>query len=387
MLKKRLIFVFSTILVLFLAALPTETKAEVKTWQQVEGNGFGSANNNIIYLLVSFKGYIYAGTDNTNGGYLYRSSDGTTWEAVGMSDFTDTNNTALFPLLASSGYLYVATANNTTGAEFWRSSDGENFTQINTDGFGSTNNLGIWGAEIYNDQLYASTENLTDGTQVWRYSGSGTGWTQVNTSDFAPGEGNVSVEGLETIGNYLYAGTINASGGQLWRYNGSSWSQIGGDGLGDSNNYSLFLYLGEAFEGYLYIGSYNTTSGGSIYRSSDGTNWTRFEEIGFGNTNNEVLVPRTLSSDKIYFGSANAVDGCLVWEYGSPVEQINQAGFGDIKNVATFGGIIFNDYLYVSTENDITGGQIWRTFIGDLPQTGDESAQEIIEITNSLLGL
>jgi len=373
MLKK----IFLCVLALFFIGLTPLTSKEAKavrtslrSWERVVNRGFNNANNKTIYMIVSFKGYIYAGTSNeTDGGMLYRSKDGINWSRVAASDFNDSGDVLLFPFLATEEYLYVGTENDTNGGGVWRSSDGENFIQINVDGFGNANNKSIMGGTSYNNQIYVGTDNGTDGAQVWRYNGSGTDWTQVNTDGFGAGASNSSVLGMEAIDSYLYAGTFRAAGGQLFRYNGSSWSQVGGDGLGDSNNQGIYMYLGEKFRGYIYVGTYNA-SGASIYRSADGTSWSEFDETGFGDTSAGILIPRTLSSDKIYFGSASN-SGCFVYQYGSPVERISERGLGDGNNIFTSGGIIFNNYLYVSTDNEY-GGQIWRTFVGNLPQTGAE---------------
>ena len=364
--------------------------AATVSWEKVVDAGFGDANNVVIYLLVSFNGYMYAGTGSSSGGMLYRSSDGVTWTRV-LSDLFTSDDYIIFPLLADDNRLYVATANSAQGAKIFSSSDGSSFTQINENGFGSANNNRIWGSAIINGSLYAGSDNTVDGGKVWLYSGSGTGWTQKNTSGFAVA-GNNYITGMEAFDGYLYAGVQSSTGaGSLWRYNGTSWGQVGGDGLGETDNEGIYMFLREKFNGYIYVGSFNHVDGASIYRSQDGATWEKFGTTGLGESGNVLVIPRTLSSDKIYFGAEN-LNGLKVFQSdGSSVEAISDYGFGEPSNIFTDGGIIFNGYLYVSTQNQLYidslgkgqvieptyrnsyGGQIWRTPIV-LPQTGENTA-------------
>ena len=74
---------------------------------------------------------------------------------------------------------------------------------------------------VFGGNLYVGTATLTVGCEVWRYDG--TSWTQVvgqspaGTTGTGPGFGdpnNIAVESMAVYGTMLYAGTSNGSGCQ-----------------------------------------------------------------------------------------------------------------------------------------------------------------------------
>ena len=87
--------------------------------------------------------------------------------------------------------------------------------------------------------------------------------------------GNNQTGGLAGFNGYLYASTLNHdTGGQIWRSdNGSTWTQVVGDGFGDINNYKIeALYT---FGGSLYAGVDNTATGVEVWSSSNDSSWHR----------------------------------------------------------------------------------------------------------------
>jgi len=67
------------------------------------------------------------------------------------------------------------------------------------------------------------------------------------------------------------------------------WTQVNGDGFGDFNNKSACPTV--VFEGYLYAGTKNVTTGGEIWRTKGiggppFTDWEQVNTDGFGDSNN-----------------------------------------------------------------------------------------------------
>lgn len=71
--------------------------------------------------------------------------------------------------------------------------------------------------------------------------------------------------------------TLNTtSGGSVYRSSdGLAWSEIGQSqgGFGDANNWGSYAMA--AHEGALYLGTFNWTTGTEVWRTTDGTNWVQ----------------------------------------------------------------------------------------------------------------
>ena len=195
------------------------------TWDKVNTNGFGDSANIVIHSLEVFDSYLYASTEHSSGGEIWRSSDGTAWsEVVGSgapfgpgNGFGDSGNTQILVMLSFEGNLYAGTYNG-AGAELWRSADGASWAQVSTNGFGDTNNdyilcLGANAGYIYAGTRKGVTTGPDAGGELWG-SGNGTNWEQKNTDGFGD-TGNNRIVSLESYSNYLYGGTWHGSG-EVW---------------------------------------------------------------------------------------------------------------------------------------------------------------------------
>ncbi len=117
------------------------------------------------------------------------------------------------------GILYIG-LRNSAGGEVWRSSNGTTWTPVFNGGLGKAANARPYGLVVHRQQLYVIFSNLATGAEVWR------------TSD------------------------------------GSSWMQVSGGGWGDAaNGYADYFDKSAAvFNGSLFIGTNNETTGGQIWR-------------------------------------------------------------------------------------------------------------------------
>lgn len=109
--------------------------------------------------------------------------------------------------------------------------------QSNANGFGNPANNTIGALAVFNGWLYAGTWN-EDGAQLWRTS-NGQTWSQV-TQPWAVS--NTEVYCATPFGSHLYIGTGNEAGGEIWRTNGTTWEQVASGGLGDTNNYGFYAF-------------------------------------------------------------------------------------------------------------------------------------------------
>ena len=91
---------------------------------------------------------------------------GQTWNQVNSDGFGDANNTDSVKMAVFNNRLYVGAENYSTGVEVWQY-EGTNWIQVNTDGFGDANNAGTRGMVAFNNRLYVGTFNPTTGGELW----------------------------------------------------------------------------------------------------------------------------------------------------------------------------------------------------------------------------
>jgi uncharacterized repeat protein (TIGR01451 family) len=253
---------------------------------------------------------------------------------------------ALAALIAAS--LVLAAASLALAAPF-------NWVQVNADGFGSgASNRATYAMQAYNGYLYTGTYN-NSGTEVWRWNGSA--WLQVNTAGFGDAN-NTHVYCMAVYGGKLYAGTWNmTNAAEVWAYDGTHWAQSNADGFGNVNNLGVFS-LAE-YGGNLYAITMNQAQGCEVW-AFDGTNWNPSATAGFGDANNSYGYNLAVHDGSLYAGTMNYSTGCEVWRYnGTSWGQVNADGFGDAHNLC-HSMASYGDNLYVGTYNGFSGSEVWR---------------------------
>lgn len=310
---------------------------------------------------------------DANGAYL--ATIGGSW-GVRTGQFKGPSGVAV----ASNGDVFVADTYNHRLQKFASGVPG--WVQTNVNGFGDRDNVVTHPLQSFGAQLYAGVYNWSsDDPQIWRMSPAGA-WTAMMTNGFGDSS-NMDITRLAEFNGQIYAGTENwvcddpnctsshSTGGQVWRSSdGSAWSQVVATGFGDPANFVVIPLT--VFGGQLYAGVYNwdvvanTTAGAQVWRSGTGNAgaWTRVATAGFdGDTDNQGAHSAAVHGGYLYVGTLNAVDGAEIFRSadGTTWQQVNASGFGDTGNyrigkLAAFGG-----YLYAATDHFSGGGvQIWR---------------------------
>jgi len=360
----------------------------VPGWEQVNINGFGHPSNPGVLSLASFKDYLYAGVDTRSGdnNRLWRKSDGEPWTAVITESFGLIYNHGIDHLIEFNDQLYASTRNwnwnvwETEGGEIWRSSNGLSWMRVVSQGFGDPTNGEVFRFAVFNDTLYASTWSYTDthGTEIWRSSTGNAGdWARVVTNGFDGDTDNQCATTLEVFNGYLYAGTFNwYTGGEIWRTsNGTTWTQVNTDGFGDYDNDAIASFA--VFNGYLYAGTVHDSTGGQMWRCSTASgcdansDWTQVVSDGFGSTDNRSAAALVAFDNYLYCVTENYETGAEVWHSSTgdsgDWEQVGPDGFGDSNNESTNGDnsvAVFNDRLYIGTWNWANGGEVWQLAAG-----------------------
>jgi len=342
----------------------------VPAWTQSNVNGFGDPDNALALSLSPFGGRLYAGTANISGSgaQLWRLGP-SGWASVMTDGFGNDANGGIDHLLQFNGQLYAGTwADETNGGEVWRSSDGSVWTQVVSSGFGDPTNAEVFRFAEFGGSLYASTWSYTEthGSEIWRSStGDGGDWSRVLGDEFGDSN-NTGVLGLDAFDGYLYAGTSNSStGAEVWRTaNGTDWTQVNADGFG-AGNWAVMSFAG--LGGSLYAGTGNGTTGGQIWRCQvcDGSDWAQIVGDGIGDSNNsrvEGLIP---FGGRIFAITLNRTTGMEVWSSadGTTWAQANPDGFGDGNNLGPYwdnSATVFDGNLFIGTWNYGNGTEVWQ---------------------------
>lgn len=366
-----------------------EARAQDYEWRQVNDDGFGNANNHNVLAMVLFNGYLYVGIQNVIGGpaigaQIWRTQNGTTWQQVVSNGFGDINNRGISSLVSFNGFLYAGTVNQVSGTEVWRCSqasgcneDGD-WAQVNLDGFGIGGQNRSVKMKVYNSYLYAGTDRIA-GAQIWRTDGTGAPpltWTQVNNDGF--GVGINRINDFEIFNNDLYVGTRPA---EIWKCTlvsgcdaPADWDWVvgqgppprgGGRGFGDASNWEITTLI--TFGSYLYAGTLHQIAA-EVWRSLDGTTWTEVVGDGagggngFGDINNDEISSGSVQGNYLYLATVNIVTGTEIYRSanGTAWTQVNADGFGDTNNRASRAAAIFGNHLFVGTSNLTTGAEMWQ---------------------------
>jgi hypothetical protein len=142
----------------------------------VDGDGhFADSSNTAVTAMAVHKGFIYIGTENTNGAQVWRSQDGLTWERVldfgdgaQFDGLNDPANNGISAMKVNLNYLYAGTANSVTGGEVWRSVDGVTWDQFGSDGFGSSSYTEVAAMESFMGLIYFCMEDQSSGGAIFR---------------------------------------------------------------------------------------------------------------------------------------------------------------------------------------------------------------------------
>ncbi len=172
-----------------------------------------------------------------------------------------------------------------------------------------------------------------------------------------------SITGMVEFDGALYAAVESAAPAQIWQTYGGAWTTIVSDGFGESNT---TLTGGMAvFNGYLYVGAGNTSSGAQLWRTSNGTTWQKVLTPAFGDMNNQQVEMVSVFGNQLYISLQNEATGVEIWRSADVVnwEQVNQDGFGDKNNTSSNSSNAaagFLGQLYVGVLNSADGGELWR---------------------------
>lgn len=406
----------AVLLVVFLLSIfiISPASAAVLTWEPMVNDtftgtraaGFGNTNNALTVSMATLGDYVYVSNYNTDAGTeIWRSSNGTDWEQVNVDGFGDPGEPAAvasFAILAVSNdhlYAFNYLAGIIVGedhVDVYRYDSGTTWehTEDMIIGNAGTPMINPYAAVTYNDTLYVSL--VDDNVKLAIYgSTDGTTWTKVDTTSL--GDNNVAAYAMAVYNNYLYVGTYNQGGTEVWRYDGSTWviDNISGFNNDDNDNSSIGALT--SFGGALYASTDNSSTGTEVWKTNGGgtTDWTKVSDTGFSQgTAVTTTTGSTVFKGKLYIGTAGLAKVFRSAD-GTSWEQVNADRFGTDDNIVAIFAVL-GDYLYAGTGSipDIGGfvltTEIYRYYeptavtAVTLPETGTASLLNTY-ILNALL--
>ncbi len=253
-------------------------------------NGFGDPNNRGVQALIAYQGWIYAGTKNDIDGFdiwklrpVAPGSDEHEYVRVVSGDGPSAHNeNAGMPIIFQDKLyfgtqLYIAGFNPSSGNAF----EGCDIIRINEDdswetvvgprsisgygsGFNHFTNSYLWWMEEHDGWLYAST--FDQGTLLSSLLANLEGV-------FAFLQKPQDKSTIETVSRLLnmffdvedYYRLTHAGGDIFKSPDGVKWYPVTMDGMGNPRNYG-WRTMKSCPDGYLYVGSTNTTTGTEIWR-------------------------------------------------------------------------------------------------------------------------
>jgi hypothetical protein len=351
-------------------------------WNLVGGqgvNGSWAANTyETVTAMISLRGDLYVGLGiSANDAEVWRYSGGT-WTQIGgdslnsgwTTNFEEVNAMGVF-----NGQLAVGLGNSANDAEVWIW-NGAAWTKIGGDSLNSgwtTNFERVVSMANYNGQLYAGLGSSAGDAEVWRWNG--TSWTRVGGDAVNSSWDAVNFEQVDAMivfNGRLYAGLGTSTGdAQVWEYNGTSWTKMGGDDLNGSWSVALYERVRTlvVYNGDLYAGLGNTAGDGEVWRYN-GSSWS---VIGGDSLNsswtNVIEEVQSFSpyKGKLYAGTGNTANAdAAVWSYGNNgYVQSSLTSFDTSWRhiAATYDGATMRLYI----DGTQVGSQAVSQFIPDTP--------------------
>lgn len=207
----------------------------------------------------------------------------------------------------------------------------------------------------------------TGNFRIQRFAPGVPGWRQVNITAFGEAQ-TVGIMALEVFKGQMYAGTMTwDNGAGLWRTSdGTTWTRAAESGFGSPGTNQAIIDM-VVFEDRLYASTGWGNGGGQLWRTPDGATWERVDASAFG-PNLDAMAALTVWNDQILACTHNKSDGLAIWrsstgDLGNWTRMLSEGNGDHLNNICT-GFASFDGYLYTAVENPETGVQIWRSLDG-----------------------
>jgi hypothetical protein len=351
------------------------------SWTKIGGDSLNSSWDSTIeavYSLAHDGTTLYAGLGNSNGDGDVYSFNGSSWTKIGGDDLNGSwlTNSGDYVLSLSSGVGKIfATTYDTAGGGYLYEWNGSTWNALA--GQHINNSWGYYGLgsvevlQVAGEYLYAGLGAATGSAQVWRTDGEN-GWELVGGQGTNGSWDINTYEYISSMSSHdgdLYAGLGNGAGdAEVWRWDGSGWNKIGGDGLNSSwgSGYERVSALA-VLSGDLYVGLGSGAGDAEVWRWN-GSLWQKIGGDGLTaswDSSFEQIQSMIPFANKLLIGLGTSTDDAEVWEYdGSSWTKIG----GDDVNGSWLAGTyetvktlaVYSGDLYAGLGNGTGDGEVWR---------------------------
>lgn len=325
-------------------------------WNLVGGLGVNSSwdgvllDANQIRSLVVYENKIYAGIiSELHHNASVWEFDGMSWRQVAgdtlYGSWSAGTKRGVYALAADNDYLYAGLGDFPGDAEVWRY-DGSSWVQIGGDGVLSSwpesTHDAVWSLGVHQGSVYAGLMTERSGTnQALLYRFDGNSWAFMTGANGELGGWQASDDYIMTYvlvsdGQYLFVGLAGRATGtaEVWRFDGSLFSKIGGDGVNQSWSDGNIKYVEDliVYNGRLHAGlqrPQGTPANQSSVWEYDGSNWRALGSTVPTDWADLIIFNKLLPyRNKLYVAAGGANYAASVWELQSDESWRKVAGGG-----------------------------------------------------------
>jgi hypothetical protein len=280
------------------------------------------------------------------------------WQQVNINGFAPTGDWfgSTRSMEVFDGMLYAGV--NSTSAQIWRLASGQPQWQPFNPPWTADNEV-VFDLQDFGAYLYAGTYNAF-GAELWRTDG--VTWEQVVFGGFGDVD-NGGINVMAVFNGSLYAATVRADGAvQVWRSSSGddgSWAQVVGDGFG-SGGVGQGMTM-DVFNGALYLGI-GRDGVAELWKTTNGADWTTVFTNGLASNNTNVSAMAVFKGN-FYLGMLNTTNGGSVWRSsnGNNFSPVFTGGLGNLDNTRPYGLTVYYNQLYLAFGNNATGAEVWRS--------------------------
>lgn len=166
--------------------------------------------------------------------------------------------------------------------------------------------------------LYAVVRGGTEDGEIWRYVG-GT-WQQIGGDLIMGGTFWTQVLAITSFATELYVAVVESNALKVYKFDGSAWTKIGGDAVNGSWTGTTYSFgpVFQTFNAKLYLALGGTSAGAAEVWSWDGAVWTKEGGDGVNtswNTSYEYVLSLLAANGKLYAGLGYSSGDAEVWAY------------------------------------------------------------------------
>ncbi|MEO8691657.1 MAG: LamG-like jellyroll fold domain-containing protein [Candidatus Saccharimonas sp.] len=364
------------------------------SWTKIGGNslngGWTTAQGDSVNTLMFDSGKLYAGTYDSGGDGLFYSYDGSSWSQIGGAyvnkswGFYGMGSAQV--MQAQGGYLYAGTGTATGSAEVFRF-DGNSWQLIGGQGVNNSwvpfTYESVLSMASYKNKLYVGLGTTASGAtadgEVWQWDGAT--WQKIGgnglNSSWSQASHYGEIDSLAADNGYLYAGLGAGNGdAEVWRWDGSAWSQIGGDGINGSWTLHYDIYSLAFYGGKLTAGLGKGVGDGEVWQWN-GSAWS---QVGGDGINGSWATIRSVESlmpynGKLYAGLGYTTGDGTLWSFdGSSWSQVGGDGINGSWIAGTYERVkslaVYDGDLYVGLGSTTGDGEVWRLSNGNWSKIG-----------------